>query len=98
MAVWAVDIGNFSLKALHLSDSLGVIEVLGFEYIPHGKTLSGGNISQDEREELIALSLRESFWLLPAAASQTAQNCYDRKLKLSHHLCRYSFYLQIPAD
>jgi len=59
MAVWAVDIGSFSLKAMHLSDSLGAIEVLGFEYIPHGKTLSGGGISQNEREELIALSLRE---------------------------------------
>ncbi len=57
--VWAIDIGNNSLKALCLSTERGVAEVIGFENIQHGKILSGGNVTGDEREELIALSLRE---------------------------------------
>ncbi|MHC4221088.1 MAG: type IV pilus assembly protein PilM [Planctomycetota bacterium] len=58
-AVWAIDIGNCSLKALHLSDVDGQVEVIGFEYIPHEKILAGSGIKAAEREELIALSLRE---------------------------------------
>ena len=57
--VWAIDIGNNSLKALCLSTERGVAEVIGFENIQHGKILSSGNITEDEKEELIALSLRE---------------------------------------
>jgi type IV pilus assembly protein PilM len=57
--VWAIDIGNNSLKALCLSTERGVAEVIGFENIQHGKILSGNNVTQDEREELIAISLRE---------------------------------------
>ncbi len=57
--VWAIDIGNNSLKALCLSTERGVAEVIGFENIQHGKILSGGNITEDEKDELVALSLRE---------------------------------------
>ncbi|MBN1972283.1 MAG: type IV pilus assembly protein PilM [Sedimentisphaerales bacterium] len=57
--VWAIDIGNNSLKALCLSTERGVVEVIGFENIQHGKILSGSNVTQDEKEELIALSFRE---------------------------------------
>ncbi|MBN2590676.1 MAG: type IV pilus assembly protein PilM [Sedimentisphaerales bacterium] len=57
--VWAIDIGNNSLKALCMSTERGVAEVIGFENIQHGKILSGSNVTEDEKEELIALSLRE---------------------------------------
>jgi len=57
-SVWAIDIGNNSLKALHLSDRGGVVEVIGFDNIPHGKILAGSAVKADERDELIALSLR----------------------------------------
>jgi type IV pilus assembly protein PilM len=57
--VWAIDIGNSSLKALYLSTERGVLEVIGFDNIRHGKILSGGNVTETEREELIALSLRK---------------------------------------
>jgi len=57
--VWAIDIGNNSLKALYLSTERGVVEVIGFENIRHGKILSGGNVTDAEREELIALTLRK---------------------------------------
>ena len=58
-AVWAIDIGNNSLKALHLSAASGVVEVIGFDNIQHGKILTGGGVKAAERDELIALSLRQ---------------------------------------
>lgn len=57
--VWAIDIGNNSLKALSLSTERGVLEVVGFDNIRHGKILTGGDVTDAEREELIALSLRK---------------------------------------
>ncbi|MBN1805238.1 MAG: type IV pilus assembly protein PilM [Sedimentisphaerales bacterium] len=58
-AVWAIDIGNSSLKALYLSTERGVVEVIGFDDIRHGKILTGDGVTDAEREELIALSLRK---------------------------------------
>ena len=58
-SVWAIDIGNTSLKALRLSNEAGVLEVIGFDNIPHGKVLSGAGINEQEKQELIALSLRQ---------------------------------------
>lgn len=58
-SVWAIDIGNNSLKALYLSTERGVVEVIGYDNIAHGKILSGDNITDAEREELIAISLRK---------------------------------------
>ncbi len=57
--VWAIDIGNSSLKALYLSTERGVVEVVGFDNIRHGKILSGDGVTDAEREELVALSLRK---------------------------------------
>jgi len=56
--VWAIDIGSSSLKALHLSTERGGVEVIGFDNIRHGKILTGSGVTEAEREELIALSLR----------------------------------------
>jgi type IV pilus assembly protein PilM len=58
-AVWAIDIGNNSLKALYLSTERGVVEVVGYDNIRHGKILSGDDVTDAEREELIAISLRK---------------------------------------
>jgi type IV pilus assembly protein PilM len=57
--VWAIDIGNNSLKALCLSTERGVVEVVSFDNIQHGKILSGGDVKDVERDELIALTLRK---------------------------------------
>jgi type IV pilus assembly protein PilM len=57
-AVWAIDLGNSSLKALHLSAESGVVEVIGFDNIQHGKILTGAGVTEEEKDELIALSLR----------------------------------------
>jgi type IV pilus assembly protein PilM len=58
-SVWAIDIGSSSLKALHLSNETGVVEVIGFDNIQHGKILTGAGVTASERNELIALSLRQ---------------------------------------
>ena len=58
-SVWAIDIGNNSLKALHLSNVGGAVEVIGFDNIQHGKILNGGGVKAAERDELIAISLRQ---------------------------------------
>ena len=58
-AVWAIDLGNNSLKALHLTNISGVVTVTGLDTITHEKILSGSGIKASEREELIALSLRQ---------------------------------------
>ncbi|GAI58823.1 unnamed protein product, partial [marine sediment metagenome] len=55
----AIDIGNNSLKALHLSAESGVVEVIGFDNIRHSKILTGSGVTDAERDELIALSLRQ---------------------------------------
>ena len=57
-AVWAIDIGSSSLKALHLALTDRGVEVIGFDSIAHSKVLMAGAVSEVERDELIALSLR----------------------------------------
>jgi len=58
-AVWAIDIGSNSLKALRLSNESGVVEVIGFDNIQHRKILTGRGVKAAERDELIAVSLRQ---------------------------------------
>ncbi|OHB66359.1 MAG: hypothetical protein A2Y77_14625 [Planctomycetes bacterium RBG_13_62_9] len=58
-AIWAVDLGNNSLKALHLAAVGDAVQVIGFDHIPHGKILSGSGVSAAEREELVAITLRQ---------------------------------------
>ncbi|UCG59381.1 MAG: type IV pilus assembly protein PilM [Phycisphaerales bacterium] len=58
-AVWAIDLGSNSLKALRLTAVSGVVEVIGFDNIRHSKLLNGTGVGAAEREELIALTLRK---------------------------------------
>ncbi len=85
--VWAIDIGNSSLKALYLSTERGVVEVIGFDNIRHGKILSGTNVTDAEREELIALSLRKfvnkhDLSMDEIAISVPSQNSFARFVNL----------------
>ncbi|MHC4204303.1 MAG: type IV pilus assembly protein PilM [Planctomycetota bacterium] len=85
--VWAIDIGNSSLKALYLSTERGIVEVIGFDNIRHGKILSGGNVTEAEKEELIALSLRKfvnkyDLSLDEIAVSVPSQNSFARFVNL----------------
>jgi type IV pilus assembly protein PilM len=86
-AVWAIDIGSDSLKALYLSTERGVVEVLGFDNIRHGKMLIGGDVTEAEREELIALSLRKFVNKYDLSADEIAvsvpsQNSFARFVTL----------------
>ena len=56
--IWAIDIGNNSLKALHLRAAGKKLEVVGFDNIEHARILSSGNISDAEKAEMITASLR----------------------------------------
>jgi len=58
-AVWAIDVGSNSLKALHLSAEGDVVEVIGFDNIQHGKVVTGAGVREAERDELVALSFRQ---------------------------------------
>jgi type IV pilus assembly protein PilM len=58
-AIWAIELGNNSLRALHLAVAGNVVKVLGFDNIQHGKVLTGAGVKVAERDELIAISLRE---------------------------------------
>jgi type IV pilus assembly protein PilM len=85
--VWAIDIGNSSLKALYLSTERGVVEVIGFDNIRHGKILSGTDVTEAEREELIALSLRQfvnkyDLSMDEIAISVPSQNSFARFVNL----------------
>jgi len=86
-AVWAIDIGNNSLKAIRLSEVGDVVEVSGFADIEHGKILNGVGVSADEREELIALSLRQFLEQYDVTADELAvlvpsQNSFARFVTL----------------
>ena len=85
--VWAIDIGNSSLKALYLSTERGVVEVIGFDNIRHGKILNGSDVTEAEREELIALSLRKfvnkyDLSMDEIAVSVPSQNSFARFVNL----------------
>lgn len=58
-AVWAIDLGNSSVKALHLAYVGDSVQVVAFDNVRHAKVLSGKGISALERDELIALSVRQ---------------------------------------
>jgi type IV pilus assembly protein PilM len=86
-AVWAIDIGSDSLKALYLSTERGVVEVLGFDNIRHGKMLIGSDVTEAEREELIALTLRKFVNKYDLSADEIAisvpsQNSFARFVSL----------------
>ena len=85
--VWAIDIGNNSLKALSLSTERGVVEVVGFDNIRHGKILTGGDVTDAERDELIALTLRKfvnkyDLSLDEIVVSVPSQNSFARFVNL----------------
>jgi type IV pilus assembly protein PilM len=58
--IWAIDIGNNLLKALRLrvADG-GTAEVIGFDNVEHSKFLSSPDIKPEERQEIIAASIRQ---------------------------------------
>jgi len=109
-SVWAVDLGNNSLKALRLSDERGVVEVIGFDNIQHGKILNGSGVTAAERDELTALSLRQfvkknNLGKDDIVVSVPSQNSFARFVKLPPvepkripEIVKFEAVQQIPFD
>jgi len=109
-AVWAIDIGNNSLKALRLSAESGVVEVIGFDNIQHGKILTGSGVGVAERDELIALSFRRfvsqnDLGKDEIVVSVPSQNSFARFVNLPPvepkripEIVRFEAVQQIPFD
>ena len=109
-AIWAVDLGNNSLKALHLVAVGDVVQVIGFDHIPHGKLLSGSGVSGAERDELIAITLRQfvqrnDVSYDPLIVSVPSQNSFARFVTLPPveqkrlpEIVRFEAAQQIPFD
>ena len=108
--VWALDLGNDSLKALHVSTERGVVEVIGFDNIPHGKILSGSGIKDAEKQELIALTLRKfaskhDLGMDEIVVSVPGQNSFARFVNLPPverkriaEIVKFEAVQQIPFD
>ncbi len=85
-AVWGIDIGNSSLKALRCqeADESGRIEALAFDYIEHSKILSqpGAEPAEILAETLKTFLSRNSTKGDKVAISVSGQNTISRFLKL----------------
>jgi type IV pilus assembly protein PilM len=109
-SVWAIDIGNNSLKALRLRNAGNVVEVIGFDNIQHGKILTGSGVKPAERDELIALTLRQfvkqnDLGKDDIVVSVPSQNSFARFVKLPPveskripEIVRFEAAQQIPFD
>jgi len=110
-SVWAIDLGNYALKALHLIINVnGVPEVVGFSSIQHDKILNGAGVQASEKNELIALSLRRfleenDLGKDEVAISVPSQNSFARFVKLPPveekripEIVRFEAAQQIPFD
>ncbi len=109
-AIWAIDIGNSSLKALRLSSARGTAEVIDFDNIQHGKILTGTGVKAAERDELVALTLRQfvqkhNLGKDDVIVSVPSQNSFARFVKLPPveqkripEIVRFEAAQQIPFD
>lgn len=109
-AIWAVDLGNSSLKALHMVAVGDAVQVIGFDHIPHGKLLSSSGISAAEKDELIAITLRQFVQRNdasydPLIVSVPSQNSFARFVTLPPveqkrlpEIVKFEAAQQIPFD
>jgi len=86
-AVWAIDLGNSSVKALHLAYVGDTVQVVAFDNVRHAKVLSGKGISALERDELIAMSVRQivernDIGMEDVVVSVPSQNSFARFVTL----------------
>ena len=57
--VWAIDMGSSALKALQMRQGDEGLEVIDFAYLEYSRNLSSGDLSTDEKEQIIAETLQE---------------------------------------
>ena len=85
--VWAIDIGSNSLKALRLQEGENGLEVIGFDFIEHRKILSGGGVTDEEKEQIIIETLgkfaeNNEVGKEEVAISIAGHNSFSRFIKL----------------
>jgi type IV pilus assembly protein PilM len=109
-AVWAIDIGNNSLKALRLQQSGENIEVIGLDYIEHSKILSGENVPEEEKNQILRTTMntfagRNDLSKSPIAISVPGQTSFARFIKLPPvdpkrvpEIVKFEAVQQIPFD
>jgi len=108
--IWAIDIGSNALKALHLAATGEGMEVVGFDYIEHGRILSAGGIDDEVRQRVISESLhtfasRNDVGKDEVAITVAGQNSFVRFVKLPPvdkkripEIVQFEAVQQIPFD
>jgi len=108
--IWAVDIGSNALKALHLVQGAEGLEVVGFDYIEHGRILSAGGIDEEVRQRVIgetlhAFATRNEVGNDEVAIAVAGQNSFARFIKLPPvekkripEIVQFEAVQQIPFD
>ncbi|MEJ5258891.1 MAG: type IV pilus assembly protein PilM [Anaerohalosphaeraceae bacterium] len=86
-AVWGIDIGTCSLKALRLRRGAEGLEVAGFACLEHSKILSTADVTPEERRETIQQTLREFLKENEVGREEVAiaiagQNSFARLVKM----------------
>ncbi|HOQ05157.1 MAG TPA: type IV pilus assembly protein PilM [Anaerohalosphaeraceae bacterium] len=86
-AVWGIDIGTCSLKALRLRQGAEGLEVVGFDYLEHDKILSTADITPEEKRETIRQTLRNFLKQNEVGKEEVAiaiagQNSFARLVKM----------------
>lgn len=108
--VWAIDLGNCSLKALRLQQTAEKIEVVGLDYIEHAKILSAEGVTEEEKNQIIRGTLktfaeRNNLSKDPIAISVPGQTSFARFIKLPPvdlkrvpEIVKFEAIQQIPFD
>jgi type IV pilus assembly protein PilM len=109
-SVWAIDIGNNSLKALRLQQAGDRIEAIGLDYVEHSKVLSAEGLSEEEKNQIIRASLatfagRSELGKDEVAISVAGQTSFARFIKLPPvepkkvpEIIKFEAVQQIPFD
>jgi type IV pilus assembly protein PilM len=109
-SVWAIDIGNNSLKALRLQQAGDRIEAIGLDYVEHSKVLSAEGLSEEEKNQIIRASLttfagRNVLGKDEVAISVAGQTSFARFIKLPPvepkkvpEIIKFEAVQQIPFD
>ncbi len=108
--VWSIDIGTNSMKALRLQVMEERVEVIDFDNIEHSRILTGPGITAEQRDELVANTLREfvgrhELGRDEVVISIPGQNSFARFIKLPPvepkripEIIRFEAIQQIPFD
>ncbi len=108
--IWAIDIGSNALKAIRLVQGAEGLEVVGFDYIEHGRILSADGMDEEVRQRLTGETLeqfasRNEVGTEEVAISIAGQSSFARFIKLPPvekkrvpEIVQFEAVQQIPFD